>query len=623
MTSPIHNGFHQQATSPHGYQHDVTLRHPGSPSSVTSSSSRGEPPKRLRHWLIEMIDSGTVPGLQWENPEMTIFRIPWKHAGKNNYKEEDCKIFKAWAEHRGKYKPGDKMDAATWKTRLRCALNKLPDIKELKDRSCLDGSEPYRVYQLLPEADKCHEFEIYPRSMWTKEVVTPPNDGHIHELGGYRMASPPEMTREHMTPPPVRMTSHPVAQEGIPQIDLTGSNIDPCQEFSRMRVQDSNTGTACYTINKLDIAPPTDNFDEVRKSVLRVRSISDETITSSTHNNDLRSRNASGVTSPSGSDVSVAMSNMDTFDAYRGISAYDNGVNHTMTPKVEPLPDVTPAAHEMELYIRYRRSNVLACHVTEPTGCRLSYGNTSLQLIASATHELPNSVFGPETLQQIELVNCEPYAASERQVQLTKHILNNLKRGLIIHYSNGCFYAKRLCQSRVFVYGPETTGSNPEKLERNASVKLFDYRKFCGNLRNSAGRARSAEAEVRISFAQSWSIRDPIERNLVNVCMIPRAAKFLLTKVREKYDATFSLPEDDSILNSGPDSYDRWADRATLESSQYVDELIQQMALSGTVGGFSEMEPDYQSGYFQQSTLQVAPPLATPDMDDVEMVGMI
>ena len=61
----------------------------------------------------------------------------------------------AWAEHRGKYKKGDKTDAATWKTRLRCALNKLPDIKELKEQSNLESNSPYRVYQLLPEPDKC------------------------------------------------------------------------------------------------------------------------------------------------------------------------------------------------------------------------------------------------------------------------------------------------------------------------------------------------------------------------------------------------------------------------------------------------------------------------------------
>lgn len=38
--------------------------------------------------------SGNYPGLYWVNPEKTVFRIPWKHAGKFSWKEEDCLIFK-------------------------------------------------------------------------------------------------------------------------------------------------------------------------------------------------------------------------------------------------------------------------------------------------------------------------------------------------------------------------------------------------------------------------------------------------------------------------------------------------------------------------------------------------
>lgn len=51
--------------------------------------------RRLRQWLIEQIDSGMYPGLIWENDEKTMFRIPWKHAGKQDYNQEvDASIFK-------------------------------------------------------------------------------------------------------------------------------------------------------------------------------------------------------------------------------------------------------------------------------------------------------------------------------------------------------------------------------------------------------------------------------------------------------------------------------------------------------------------------------------------------
>lgn len=64
-------------------------------------------------------------------------------------------VFQAWAMFKGKYKEGvDKPDPPTWKTRLRCALNKSNDFDELVERSQLDISEPYKVYRIIPEEAK-------------------------------------------------------------------------------------------------------------------------------------------------------------------------------------------------------------------------------------------------------------------------------------------------------------------------------------------------------------------------------------------------------------------------------------------------------------------------------------
>uniref|UniRef100_W5LYY0 Interferon regulatory factor 9 n=1 Tax=Lepisosteus oculatus TaxID=7918 RepID=W5LYY0_LEPOC len=59
----------------------------------------------------------------------------------------------AWAEFKGKLRAGQKDDPACWKTRLRCALNKSPEFSEVRDRSQLDISEPYKVYRLVPLSD--------------------------------------------------------------------------------------------------------------------------------------------------------------------------------------------------------------------------------------------------------------------------------------------------------------------------------------------------------------------------------------------------------------------------------------------------------------------------------------
>ncbi|XP_062857502.1 interferon regulatory factor 4 [Trichomycterus rosablanca] len=120
--------------------------------TVAGSSGNG----KLRQWLIEQVDTGKYTGLVWENEEKTVFRIPWKRAGKQDYnQDEDAALFKAWALFKGKYREGiDKPDPPTWKTRLRCALNKSNDFEELLERSQFDISDPYKVYRIIPEGAK-------------------------------------------------------------------------------------------------------------------------------------------------------------------------------------------------------------------------------------------------------------------------------------------------------------------------------------------------------------------------------------------------------------------------------------------------------------------------------------
>ncbi|XP_062977360.1 interferon regulatory factor 4-like [Elgaria multicarinata webbii] len=113
-------------------------------------------PMRLKEWLVAQVEGGQYPGLRWEDGQKRLFRIPWKHAAKQDYRQqEDAALFKAWAIYKGKYHEGlDKADPSVWKTRLRCALNKSLDFKEVPDRSHLDISEPYKVYQIVSEASQ-------------------------------------------------------------------------------------------------------------------------------------------------------------------------------------------------------------------------------------------------------------------------------------------------------------------------------------------------------------------------------------------------------------------------------------------------------------------------------------
>lgn len=119
------------------------------------ATARARSTRKLKPWLVEQIESGKYTGLTWDDDKKTCFRIPWKHAGKQDFRhDEDAAIFKAWAMYKKKYQDGEKVDAAAWKTRLRCALNKSPEFQEVPDRSQLDISEPYKVYRIVPPEEQ-------------------------------------------------------------------------------------------------------------------------------------------------------------------------------------------------------------------------------------------------------------------------------------------------------------------------------------------------------------------------------------------------------------------------------------------------------------------------------------
>ncbi|KAG9344365.1 hypothetical protein JZ751_011034 [Albula glossodonta] len=107
---------------------------------------------RMRPWLEEQIRSGKYPGVSWLDETAGIFQIPWKHAARHGWNiDKDATLFRNWAMHTGRYKPGiDKPDPKTWKANFRCALNSLPDVKELQDKSIKKGNNAFRVYMILP-----------------------------------------------------------------------------------------------------------------------------------------------------------------------------------------------------------------------------------------------------------------------------------------------------------------------------------------------------------------------------------------------------------------------------------------------------------------------------------------
>lgn len=112
----------------------------------------------MRPWIEQLIESDAVTGLSWMDRDKTMFSIPWKHAARHGWEmEKDAGLFKQWAIHTGKHVEGQEPDPKTWKANFRCAMNSLPDIKEVKDRSTNKGHQAARVFRMLPASPKARD----------------------------------------------------------------------------------------------------------------------------------------------------------------------------------------------------------------------------------------------------------------------------------------------------------------------------------------------------------------------------------------------------------------------------------------------------------------------------------
>lgn len=107
------------------------------------------PKQRMRPWLTDLIENGTIPGLVWINKAEKIFRIPWKHGSRHNWRQADADLFILWAQHRGKYNPNkDRIpNTKKYKATFRCAINSLPDCEEIVEKSQKSGHDAFKIYR--------------------------------------------------------------------------------------------------------------------------------------------------------------------------------------------------------------------------------------------------------------------------------------------------------------------------------------------------------------------------------------------------------------------------------------------------------------------------------------------
>jgi Interferon regulatory factor transcription factor len=60
----------------------------------------------------------------------------------------------AFVDFTGKYAESQADEPKRWKANFRCALNSLPDVREVKNAGQTRGNSPFKVYELSEEVNR-------------------------------------------------------------------------------------------------------------------------------------------------------------------------------------------------------------------------------------------------------------------------------------------------------------------------------------------------------------------------------------------------------------------------------------------------------------------------------------
>ncbi|KAM6053720.1 interferon regulatory factor 4-like [Chlamydotis macqueenii] len=402
-------------------------------------------PMRLKEWLIAQIDSGRYPGLRWENRHRTLFRIPWKHAAKQDYRQQqDAALFKAWAVYKGKYHEGtDKADPSTWKTRLRCALNKSTDFQEVPERSQLDISEPYKVYQIVSD--------------------------------GARDTAAPRPA--HVTLPPRSSSSLGLSDGRVPSraLFLPLARWQGLGRFFLLSAEDGDT-----------------------------RSVAGEELQGGTARS-LEEERQKGAMETCHAPLPPLLPAHPADRGYhvRGVFYGWNPTHGPLLPGPPSYLPVEDANHsDCWLHVRLYYCDVLVKEVTTRTaeGCRI----TARAVLADSER-----IYGPSCMEQIEFPPPRVLGGGGRVAGMTdvlERLLPHLERGVLLWVAPEGVFMKRQCQGRVYWNGPLAPHRAwPNKLEREKTYKLLDTQQFLQQLRGYLSRGQPApQYQIHLCFGEEY-----------------------------------------------------------------------------------------------------------------------
>ncbi|CAH8473399.1 unnamed protein product [Schistosoma bovis] len=428
---------------------------------------------RLRPWLESRLNDGWIEGLKWIDREKGIFRIPWKHHSKHTWTEDDAAIFKDWAVVTGRYREGiDTPDWPMWKTRLRCALNKAPDIQEVKQRHNLHCEEPFKVYRFVSKTE----------SLWRANAIR--NASMIFDgiQAGCRFTS---WSGSNASSSPM---NSPIPLSRRPTLIV--------QKLSGLK---SNTRRFAVIRRGDGVQHIQSNYrpayilqgHQLNRNKIYYNSTSANATQRLGCDNENMNLDSYANLSPSSYTEYQAPNNTTVITG--GISLPNRFVPGigSANQHVQLLPDIMePEYHQLGVRIQHLSVRIRDTIVTNPNGCCIYYGRF-------------DEISSPAAPDPIEAQI--PHQISVANKAYVDLLLDNMVRGIILTVIHGSIYAERICKCAVFVYIPTVGGEYilAKKLGRRLREKIFDYDQFLFHLDSYRQNQQSRpHFEVVLAFGQ-------------------------------------------------------------------------------------------------------------------------
>ena len=525
--------------------------------------------KRLRNFMLEQLDSGNCPGVEWIDRQDGTFKIPWYHFNKIDGSEisDKFKIFLEWAKHTGKYKEGDKPDYVKYKTQLRTALTKMEDFTNVSKETDLD---PKRVYQFSNwSSPPCSttsldstvvlgaELSIYgnpqtegqdpgsnvPRFLQDrKDIVFSPtstNNFDVQQCGvlygdQYQILRPAVQTEEQLN-----AREPPRYQDFLENMQMDLQNVFPNPmdvDALQQAMQQSGIPNVQQLFDtKQEAMNTVDPREDKARQALGGGDFDAEYLTEDSNQACALSPNADGPQasiplSPDLAEIPMAdlvpaqtpMADLvlgqtpidDLVPAQPPIKCELSGTEAQCRPvhpqvKEAETPEVT---HEMCITLHYG----VGLHKTEvmkekvgKEGCRLYFGDKVFD-----NTPLDEHMYGSKTAKQLQMPSVEEVLLSggEKVKTLIAQTLEMLSRGLLLEFEDGDIYAYRLGMCKMYTCD---TSFNSQALKRDTRQKVFDYKRFQASL--AKGSKKDSGFILTFGFKANIASRqgDPLNKVLV------------------------------------------------------------------------------------------------------------